>query len=436
VTLEPGESILVVGSAVLTVVEGEVEIFGKRMERGDRDIVKRYRAHPVEASGRRAKLEVKLGSGGVVERRDQIGCGMWSSVANRVLSHERDFVIAGGTDTGKSSLTVYFLNLARRRGLKTAIIDADLGQGDLGVPGTIGLTIPNRNAISLEAHEPVRIFFVGKTSPYDVEARLEEGIASLYRYSKQEGCQPTITAMHGWLSDPRAIEHVLRVVKNLGLRDLVLLHEQGDHKTLVDEIQTLSDTYFGEIEIYSAPIPKTLKRSSEQRRRIRERKLRSYFQTRDLVVETVDCSRREIQGTGLFEGALWRVSRRLRDIITKQMGHPRSPVIYAERQGNKIKVLAMDMAKREPVQLAWFSHGDLKVDLYFSGRELGLLVGLQKRDGDWSVGRIGSLDPTRRTIELDRPVEAGDWSKLHIGRMAVREDYTEAGTLTTDFFAE
>jgi len=435
VALRSGEAVLVVGSAVVVVTGGEVEIFGKRMHPGDRGVVKRYRAYPVEAGGTGAELEVRLGSGGLVERRDGIGCRFWSSVAERVLPRETDLAIIGGTDTGKSSLTVFLLNRGRRAGLKVGVIDADPGQGDLGVPGTIGLAVPSEDLLSLEACETVRTFFVGGTSPHGVEPRLEEGVAALHKYSKELGCQPTITTMHGWLSDDRAVNHVLSVVKQLGLREIVLLQKSSELEPLVKEITKLKKTGYGEIRTHFAPVPDAFERSSGQRRRIRERKLRSFFQKNEFVLESVDCRRREIGGSGLFEGAAWRVGGALRKMVLKHVGMSRADVSYAEKKGNQVKMFAVDRASREPLRLVQFPFGDLQVDVYSSGREMGLLVGFQITNGDWRVGKLLALDPVRGKMHLLRPGDVEGWGGLFLGRMVLSGDNVEVRSLPKDFFS-
>ncbi|MFQ5951110.1 MAG: Clp1/GlmU family protein [Candidatus Geothermarchaeales archaeon] len=435
VALGSGEAVLVIGSAVVAVTKGEVEIFGKRMHPGDTGVVKRYRAYPVEAGDAGAELEVRLGSGGLVQRRDRIGCGFWSSIAEEVLLRRTDLAIIGGTDTGKSSLTVFLLNRGRQVGLKVGVIDADLGQGDLGVPGTIGLAVPSDDTLSLEACETLRTFFVGKTSPYGVEPRLEEGIAALHKYSKELGCQPTITTMHGWLFDERAVNHVLGVVKQLGLRELVLLQKSSELEPLVREIGRLKEKGYGEIRMHFAPAPDTFERSSGQRRRIRERRLRSYFQKSEFVLESVDCDRREIGGAGLFEGAAWRISGALRKMVAKHAGMSRADVSYAEKAGNQVKILAGDRAQSEPLRFVRFPFGNLRVDVYSSGREMGLLVGFQITNGDWRVGKLLALDPMRRKMHLLRPADAEGWGRLLLGRMVLSGDDIEVRSLSKEFFS-
>ena len=59
-------------------------------------------------------------------------------------------LIVGNTDTGKSTFGAYIINEALKIGLRPAIIDADIGQGDLAPPNTIGGAVINTWLLTCE----------------------------------------------------------------------------------------------------------------------------------------------------------------------------------------------------------------------------------------------------------------------------------------------
>src|SRR4030066_1432067 len=89
----------------------------------------------------------------------------WFEVLD-VLEKEKGIaILLGATDTGKSTLAKFLIFNLCRRGLKVALVDADIGQSFLGPPTTIGLALfksdPNWELVL----SPPEIFFVGSTTP-------------------------------------------------------------------------------------------------------------------------------------------------------------------------------------------------------------------------------------------------------------------------------
>ena len=83
-----------------------------------------------------------------------------------VLEKERGIaIILGATDTGKSTLAKFLIFNLCKRGLKVALVDADIGQSFLGPPTTIGFAVfksdPNWEVIL----SPPEIFFAPAYSP-------------------------------------------------------------------------------------------------------------------------------------------------------------------------------------------------------------------------------------------------------------------------------
>lgn len=74
-------------------------------------------------------------------------------------------MVIGGVDTGKTNLCMQMCNAGFEAGLPTAVVDADLGQSEIGSPGTIGMAIADRAIESLSDLRAKRLYFVGSTSP-------------------------------------------------------------------------------------------------------------------------------------------------------------------------------------------------------------------------------------------------------------------------------
>ncbi|NIM46044.1 MAG: hypothetical protein GTO54_10545, partial [Nitrososphaeria archaeon] len=66
------------------VAEGSIEVFGKRVKKDEKIVVKKYRAIPIETSLKCAVVNLVKGHEGRVEKRKRIGCEMWKQLAERI----------------------------------------------------------------------------------------------------------------------------------------------------------------------------------------------------------------------------------------------------------------------------------------------------------------------------------------------------------------
>jgi len=74
-------------------------------------------------------------------------------------------LLVGGVDTGKTSLATFLANGLHARGFQVGVVDADLGQSEIGPPTTIGLGRVTRTLERLGDAHMVGLSFVGSTSP-------------------------------------------------------------------------------------------------------------------------------------------------------------------------------------------------------------------------------------------------------------------------------
>ena len=118
------------------------------------------------------QININLDEGGESWLADQYCAGttMWQEIVNKILIEKfRTILLIGDTDTGKSSLATFIVNLALKKNLKPAVIDADMGQGDLAPPTAIGGTIIENPITDLRNLGAQIYEFIGNTSPVGFE---------------------------------------------------------------------------------------------------------------------------------------------------------------------------------------------------------------------------------------------------------------------------
>lgn len=90
---------------------------------------------------------------------------IWISLAEEIRSFGRCCVVIGGSDSGKTTFVTFLANYLHRSGHRVAVVDSDVGQSDVGPPGTIGMGIVSKEIEDMSEITPNSMYFVGSFSP-------------------------------------------------------------------------------------------------------------------------------------------------------------------------------------------------------------------------------------------------------------------------------
>nr|AFK24960.1 hypothetical protein Josef01_19c08_17 [uncultured archaeon] len=171
---------MVKGPATVAV-DGACHVLGSDVS-GQTITVRAGKALPFEPSGR-CRLRARLGRGGRMWLADPTSAGtsMWRGLAQQVLAGGKKITImlAGDTDTGKSTLATYLANMALERRLVPCIVDGDIGQGDLAPPASIGAAALSKQVTDLRDVSASLFEFVGNTSPAGFEHLVAKKLRSI-----------------------------------------------------------------------------------------------------------------------------------------------------------------------------------------------------------------------------------------------------------------
>lgn len=271
-TVKKGKTLLVDGPASLTLLKGKTTILGTPLKVGEKLIIREGKRLPLEVE-RKTVFELTLGKDGSVEEAD--GSTMpvsWETASDEALSHGKPVTVAvmGGVDSGKTSFCVYLANKALNRGRKVTVIDADLGQSDIGPPATIGfspVTIPLRDLFELEVENA---YFVGMTSPSGAVDHVLGGLKAVKKWVLETEVDLLIVNTDGWIDGEDAAEYKVQAVETLAPDITVGLQQE---KELAPILAALKDT-----KIFSVESPKAIwKRGQERRKTLRELSYKKYL---------------------------------------------------------------------------------------------------------------------------------------------------------------
>ncbi|MBU1487501.1 hypothetical protein KKH56_05580, partial [bacterium] len=63
----------------------------------------------------------------------------WETILHVLGENKGITVLLGASDTGKTCLARYLVKGLLQKNIKTSLVDSDIGQSTLGVPGAIGM---------------------------------------------------------------------------------------------------------------------------------------------------------------------------------------------------------------------------------------------------------------------------------------------------------
>lgn len=152
----------------------------------------------------------------------------WHDMARDVLSRCGVAMAIGVKDSGKSSLLFWLARLAAERGRAVWLVDADVGQSDVGPPCAIAAApIPPDFERAVGSHKPRHpldphaLFFVGSTSPRGHLLAMAIGTAGAVDAARRRGADLVLVNTSGYVGEPAAV--ALKLAKIDATRPDVLL---------------------------------------------------------------------------------------------------------------------------------------------------------------------------------------------------------------------
>lgn len=348
---------IVQGPASVRLLGGEATILGAPLRSDHKLILRQEKQLPIESISE-VDMEILTGeSGKISEVEGSTIPKSWRFTVDALDEmREGNVMVIGATDVGKSTLCAYLTNELHKRGLRLRLVDADIGQADIGPPTTISRAVPTGFQSTLVDLIPEAMIFIGHTSPSKVEAKIIEGMRRLV---SREDETLAIINTDGWVLDPEAIMYKLDLISAIK-PDLVIGISTG---TELDPILSASATRSMRVEVSQV----VLTRSRTDRRDIRSASYRRFLDggaVRTLSLRNVQAK----MPNGLPPIQRWQ-SRDLQNLIVGLLddeGYLLQIGVLLSFDGEFIKVYSKPFARVREIELGY-------VRLSTGGIELGYL---------------------------------------------------------------
>lgn len=304
----------------------------------------------------------------------------WREASERMVQSGGTILVLGGVDTGKTTFCAWLGNQFVAQGRTVGFVDADVGQSDLGPPGTIGLGLARQPLDRLGDLEPIALTFVGSVAP---EGRLLDvvlGVQQLVQRAAREGAEVTIIDTTGFIHGAAARALKAAKIRAVAPCHLVALGKREEVGHLVVGYEHLRG-----LTVHRLPVsPQVRARSREQRRQAREESFRAYFEVAEVL--EIDLKACRLTGTSYRSG-----QELPGHFLTAWRDRLAEHVYFAERTAEGPLLVVERMPSLE-VQREWEGEDGPRPFLIDAGHFDGLLVGLADEQRELlALGLIQSL---------------------------------------------
>ncbi|HLW48434.1 MAG TPA: Clp1/GlmU family protein [bacterium] len=307
---------------------------------------------------------------------DAAGRESWHAVADAVLAAPGIVMMLGAADVGKTTTATRLAATAVGAGLHTAVVDADIGQSDIGPPATVGWGMVGTPVRHMAEIAPAGLWFVGDTSPQQMYRYVLQGTAELTARARGRGAQVVVVDTTGWVEGAGAVAAKLRKIRRLAPRHIVAIQRDREVEPILARIPDGTTVH------RLRPAAAVRIRTAAERRAFRRRQFAGYFAAAHRI--SVDARRVAFARPALFEGTWVPPSRVLANVPAAALRHllvgladsrgtimSVGTILRVDARLRRLLIMAADVAPDAVRSVAW---GMLRVAP--SGREEGRLSGM------------------------------------------------------------
>ncbi len=314
-------------------------------------------------------------------------------------------IVIGEVDVGKTTLITGLANLLAGRGLRVGIVDADIGQSEIGPPTTVGLGRVNAPLRRPADVDLVALHFVGATSAARDQAATVVGAKRLVERALALGLDRVLVDTSGLVRGDLGRRLKQAKIDVLGPDLIVALQRERE----CDLILAPYDVRASRVERLP-PATAARPRNPEQRRRFRDAALARHFEGARAV--ELDLSRVVLQAPPLFLG-----EPAAPDVCHEATAIAQADVVWAERLGRDwIVVTPTPLDERAVRALA--RHWRATAVMHHTIDDVeGRIAGLADAALDTlGLGAVTRIDFAGRTLTVDTAVDTAGIAVVTIGR--------------------
>jgi polynucleotide 5'-hydroxyl-kinase GRC3/NOL9 len=193
-------------------------------------------------------------------------------------------LVIGGVDTGKSTFCRWLVTETAAEKIPTALVDADVGQSDIGPPACIGMAYYDKLPVECSPAKTDGLYFIGSTSPSYYQAQCIAGIVRLTEKARKMGASHIIVNTTGWISGTGAVNYKQAKIDALQPRIIAALQHSNELEPIVKPYEKMLSIKTIKIAVSDAVIP----RDRERRALVRKNRFDEYFRRSKLQTISIN----------------------------------------------------------------------------------------------------------------------------------------------------
>ncbi|XP_078492272.1 polyribonucleotide 5'-hydroxyl-kinase Clp1 [Ciona intestinalis] len=271
----------------LDLIEGSAEVFGTELvrsrsyifESGAKIAVFTWFGCSVKLSGKVEASYVSKDTPMVIYLNTHAAVEQLRKSAEQDDIRGPRVLVVGAQDVGKTTVCRLLLNYAVRLGRKTTLIDIDVGQGGVSIPGSVGALTVERPADPVDGFDlkvPL-VYHFGHTAPngniklYEtLISRLADVFNAKCDYNKQVKHSGCIINTCGWVKG-QGYQCILHTAQSFEADVVLVLDSERLYNDLKRDLPDFVNV------ILQPKSPGVVERPREARRDNRENKIKEYF---------------------------------------------------------------------------------------------------------------------------------------------------------------
>ena len=224
------------GPAKLMVYKGKISINGIELDSGKQVVIRKEKSI-IFRTIEKTQIRYETMEEGILreaEKEEEKIIQEWETKTDDITRkcEEKNCItlVLGDIEAGKTTFTTLLANKLLSKKLSVYIVDTDVGQSSIGLPGFVTSTIYKTPQIWYSDLYPQYSYFVGSITPTGYEERVIGGVISIVeRVIKENEKANIIIDTDGWFSWPQGIAFKAELMKRLNPDFTVVLDEKKSH---------------------------------------------------------------------------------------------------------------------------------------------------------------------------------------------------------------
>ncbi|MCS6829756.1 MAG: Clp1/GlmU family protein [bacterium] len=343
----------------------------------------------------------------------------WEQALQTLAAQRARVMVLGARDVGKTTFATLLANRQLAHGIRVAVVDADVGQSEIGPPTTIGMGLVEVPVPTLHAVVPLAIYFVGANTPRGRMLETVNGVRAMVAKAEESGAESVIVDTTGFVGGAAARRLKCAKVEAVRPQFVVAIQRKDELEHILHPIEKRN------LHLIRLPVPSTVMlKSSEMRQQRRMMRFFRYFQDarpHKFALSDIAC-----EGTWFNTGTPleWNEIHFLQETL-------RSRVFWAERTSEHLFVITDKVVDERALVMVEETFRVAHVTIAGVHRFVKLLLGLLNAEGEClAIGILERIDFVNRSITVRTPLrDASGVAVLRFGGLNVRPDGKEIGVV-------